>query len=92
MIQVNLRVVLAQRRQDTGDQETYEQMASAMGISTSTISRLATGRTSRIDLSTLNALCKYLGCTPGDILIYVPEDAGDESEGGDDEGDLVALS
>ena len=27
-----------------------------------------------IDTRTIGALCKYLGCQPGDILEYIPDD------------------
>ena len=36
-----------------------------------------------IDTRTLNALCKYLNCQPGDLLEYRPDDEGEalKSEG-----------
>lgn len=33
-----------------------------------------------IDTRTIEALCKYLDCQPGDILEYVPDDAQETTE------------
>jgi putative transcriptional regulator len=33
-------------------------------------------RTRRIDYETLEKLCRFFGCQPGDLLVYVPEGSG----------------
>lgn len=48
-------------------------MAERAGLNFKTISALWHNKTLRVDLSTLNALCEALNCTPGDLLEYVPE-------------------
>lgn len=37
-------------------------------LSMSTVNRIATNKTERVDLATLDKLCKTLGCEPGDLL------------------------
>ena len=44
------------------------------GLSPITISNLYKEKTQGIDFETLNAICRELGCQPGDILIYVKEE------------------
>jgi len=49
------------------------EMAGRAGLSPQTVSGIWNNNALRIDLSTLNALCQALNCTPGDLLEYVPE-------------------
>lgn len=49
------------------------EMAERAGLSPQTVSGLWNNNTLRVDLSTLNALCEALHCTPGDLLEYLPE-------------------
>jgi putative transcriptional regulator len=62
---VNLDVMLAKRKRRLGD------LAEAVGISIQNLSVLKTGKARAIRFSTLSAICKELGCQPGDILEYV---------------------
>ncbi len=48
-------------------------MAQRAGLSPQTVSGLWNNNTLRVDLSTLNALCRTLQCRPGDLLEYVPD-------------------
>lgn len=48
-------------------------MAERAGLSAQTVSGLWNNNVVRIDLSTLEALCEALNCTPGDLLEYTPE-------------------
>ncbi len=48
-------------------------MAERAGLNFKTVSALWNNQTVRVDLSTLNALCEALHCTPGDLLEYVSE-------------------
>ena len=38
------------------------------GVSMSTVNRIATNATTRVDLATLDKLSAVLGCEPGDLL------------------------
>lgn len=66
-IVVNLDVVMAQRKISSG------QLAEEIGISQANLSILKTGKAKAIRFSTLEALCNALGCQPGDILEFRPD-------------------
>ena len=70
MIVTRLDRVLADRKMSSRD------LALAMGLSEVNLSRIKTGKVSAIRFSTLEALCRELGCQPGDLLEYVPDDGG----------------
>lgn len=66
---VNLDVMLAKRKMKLND------LADAVGITPQNLSVLKTGKAKAIRFTTLEAICKHLDCTPGDILEYQsPED------------------
>ncbi len=68
MIKFRLHKVAADR-----DVMKIGDMAERAGLNFKTVSSLWNNNTLRVDLSTLNALCEALDCTPGDLLEYVPE-------------------
>ena len=70
MIVTRLDRVLADRKMSSRD------LALAMGLSEVNLSRIKTGKVSAIRFATLEALCRELGCQPGDLLEYVPDDEG----------------
>jgi putative transcriptional regulator len=39
------------------------------------IANLSKSKTQRIDFATLDAICKALGCQPGDLLVHISEEA-----------------
>ncbi len=61
---VNLDVMLAKRKVRS------KELAEAINITEQNLSILKTGKAKALRLSTLNAICKYLSCQPGDILEY----------------------
>ncbi len=67
MIVVNLDVMLAKRKVKSKD------LARAVGITEQNISLIKTGKIKGIRLATLDAICAFLQCQPGDILEYRPE-------------------
>ncbi|MCM6764399.1 helix-turn-helix transcriptional regulator [Rathayibacter sp. ZW T2_19] len=67
-IVLHLDVELAKRKMSVTD------LASAIGITTANVSILKNGRAKAIRFSTLEAICSVLGCQPGDILTFVPEE------------------
>lgn len=70
-IRVNLdRVMLENRKSLT-------QLAQDIDITMSNLSILKNNRAKAIRFSTLDALCKELGCQPGEILEYVPDESED---------------
>ena len=68
MINVNLDVELAKKKMKAGD------LAERIGITPANLSILKTGKAKAIRFSTLEAICKELGCQPGDILEYREDD------------------
>ena len=63
---VNLDVQLAKRKMK------LTELSSAVGISVQNLSILKTGKARAVRFSTLEALCRALSCTPGDLLEYQP--------------------
>lgn len=61
---VNLDVMLAKRKIRS------KELAEAIGITEANLSILKTGKVKAVRLSTLEAICDYLSCQPGDILEY----------------------
>jgi putative transcriptional regulator len=66
-ITVTLDVVMAQRRTPAGE------LAGRVGITPANLSILKNQKAKAIRFSTLEALCRELGCQPGDLLQYTPE-------------------
>ena len=46
------------------------ELAERIGLTQANLSILKTGKAKAIRLTTLNAICRELQCTPGDILEY----------------------
>jgi putative transcriptional regulator len=67
-IVVNLDVVLAQRKMRSKD------LAEAIGISETNLSLLKQGHVKGVRFATLDAICRVLACTPGELLEYRPDD------------------
>lgn len=66
-IVVNLNRILAEKRIHANE------LATRIDLSENNLSRIRTGRIKAIRFSTLDALCRELGCRPGDILDYIPD-------------------
>ena len=49
-------------------------LAAAIGITEQNLSLLKQGKVKGFRLATLEAICNYLDCQPGDILEYIRED------------------
>ena len=68
MIRTRLDYVLLDKRMKLKD------LAKATGIAVNNLSILKTNKARAIRFSTLDAICKALECTPGDLIEYVPEE------------------
>lgn len=60
-----LDVMLAKRKVRS------KELAEAIGVTEQNLSVLKTGKAKAIRFSTLNAICQYLDCQPGDILEFI---------------------
>ena len=73
---VNLDVMLARRKVSS------KELAEAVGITAQNLSILKTGKAKAIRFSTLEAICAFLACQPGDILEYRPDGEAPANQGG----------
>ena len=59
-------------------------LARAIGISETNLSLLKSGKVRGLRFATLDAICRYLDCSPADILEYAPDsEKGAESKWND---------
>ena len=68
MIVLRLDRVLADRKMRS------KELAEKIGLTEVNLSRIKCGKISAVRFSTLDAICRELGCQPGDILEYVPDE------------------
>ena len=54
---------------------TQLQLAYKLGMTPQNVQRIENNLSKTISKDTLNKLCKILDCTPGDIFIYLPDEA-----------------
>lgn len=64
-IMINLDVMLAKRKVKSKD------LAQFIGITEQNLSLLKSGKVRGIRFSTLEKICEYLSCQPGDIMEWV---------------------
>jgi len=67
-IRINLDLMLVKCKM-----KSYE-LAGKIGITNANLSILKSGKAKAVRLSTLNAICKELGCQPGDLLEYIEDE------------------
>jgi putative transcriptional regulator len=65
---INLDVMLAMRKVKSKD------LAEVVGITEQNLSLIKTGKVKGFRLSTLDSICDFLDCQPGDILKYERQD------------------
>jgi len=64
---VNLDVMLARRKVRS------KELAEQVGITEANLSLLKSGKVKGVRFATLEAICRYLDCQPGDLLEYRPD-------------------
>ncbi len=73
-ITLNLNVLIAQWEQtNPGQKLTLRRLGDLTGVNKNTLARLRSGTAQRIDLGTLDRLCRFFNCTPNDLLLYGKE-------------------
>jgi len=70
-IVLDLDVRLAERGMSVGE------FAEAVGITPANVAVLKNGRAKAVRFTTLDAICRTLGCQPGDVLRWVPDEEDD---------------
>ena len=71
---VRLDRLLVRRRMSLAE------LADRVGVTATDLGVLKAGRARAVRMSTLEALCRELGCQPGDLLEYDPFAQGGEAE------------
>ncbi|MFC3682720.1 helix-turn-helix domain-containing protein [Hydrogenophaga luteola] len=66
-ITVQLDVMLARRKVKSRD------LAEFVGITEANMSLLKQGKVKGVRFETLEKICEYLQCQPGDLLVYEPD-------------------
>jgi len=69
-IVVQLDVMLARRKVRS------KELAEHVGITEANLSLLKQGKVKGVRFETLEKICIFLDCQPGDLLVFVPESAG----------------
>jgi putative transcriptional regulator len=72
-IRIRLDRLLMQRRMSLAE------LADRVGVSAADLAVLKSGEARAVRFSTLDALCRELGCAPGDLLAYEAEGEGEEA-------------
>jgi putative transcriptional regulator len=78
-IVVRIDVELAKRKMSVGE------FSERVGLTPANVAVLKNGRAKAVRFSTLEAMCRVLGCQPGDLLEWVEEtddETGDGSRSG----------
>lgn len=70
-INVRLDEMLARRKKRS------RELAQYVGITEQNISLIKTGRVKGIRFNTLEKMCEFLQCQPGDLLEYAPTSRGE---------------
>ena len=73
-IVIDLDVVMAQRKMGV------KELSERIDITMANLSILKNNKAKAVRFTTLDALCRELGCQPGDILKYVPDEDEQEVE------------
>jgi putative transcriptional regulator len=79
MVRSRIKVLLAERnleRARNGDKPvSVRGLADRTGLTHSALVKLVNNQSRMISFETLNKLCKALDCTPGDLLVYTPDNS-----------------
>ena len=65
-----LKVLIAEKEIKENRRLSYRTISEETGISLSILTSYATQKTNRFDGQTLERLCNYFVCQPGDLLIH----------------------
>jgi putative transcriptional regulator len=71
---VNLDIMLARRKIKS------RELAAYVGITEQNLSLLKSGKVRGIRFGTLERICTYLECQPGDLLEFIPGPSSDDDD------------
>ena len=73
-IEVRLDLMLVKRKMS------LTELSERIDISVTNLSLLKTGKVKGMRFTTLDAICRELGCQPGDVLEHLPDPAAGAAE------------
>lgn len=73
-IVMRLDVMLAKRRMRS------KTLAQLIGVTEANLSLLKSGKVNGVRFSTLAAICRALGCQPGDLMEYEPDEQAETEQ------------
>lgn len=68
-----LKVLIAEKEIREGRKLSHRTVAQEAGIPLSVLTLYASQKVRRFDIETLQKLCRYFDCQPGDLLVYSDE-------------------
>ena len=71
MIRIKLKQLLDDKAFSEGRRITLNEVSESTGVARATINRIANQPGYNTTTDSIDALCKYFACTPGDLLEYV---------------------
>lgn len=69
VVKSNLAVLLAERQRRTGKRQSARSVARETGLNEYTVRGLSNNTLKEYPREALTVLCRYLDCTPGELLI-----------------------
>jgi putative transcriptional regulator len=60
------------------------ELAAALGITESNLSLLKSGKVRGVRLSTLEGICRFLDCQPGDVLRFSSQETDEDAHQGNE--------
>ncbi len=76
MIRFRLSELIAEKAFRERRALSLTEVADQSGVHRATLSKMANQPGANIGTDIIDKLCKYFACQPGDLLMYVDEDAG----------------
>lgn len=73
-IRSNLRVLHALKEANEARKIPYREIHAETGVAESIISAWMNNKVRQYDANTIDRFCDFYECTPGDLIIRVPED------------------
>ena len=73
MLQCRLRELMGAKGRREHRRITYDDILTQAGVSKNTLTRLANDRAGMVAIPTIDRLCAYFECQPGDLFIHVEE-------------------
>jgi putative transcriptional regulator len=73
VIRNRVKILIAEKEHHENRKLTYRTISQETGISTSTLTAFMSQKVESYASSTIEKLCQYFNCLPGDIIEYVPD-------------------